>query len=141
MPKKKFNFSDIMMDTPPVVAGDPVVTVSKGGQLVIPRSLYTQYGLDGKAVKLVWDETKQALGLKEIFVEFESDAWNNKVMRLLKSDAKTGQMRVSIGRVLTRLGLAGLGFKDAPFGKYEPTGLEDDRTTYYVILKKANETV
>lgn len=140
MPKKqKFNFSDILMSAPDR-EDESVASVTKMGQLVIPRSTYTKYGLDGKAVKIVWDGEKKALGLMEIMVNFESSAWDKKTMRLLEANEKLGQLRVSVGRILSKVGASGQDYKKVPFGQYEDTF--SDRPIYYVLLKnKTNEVV
>lgn len=104
---KKLSFSNILMDAPLKEEGSATLSIQKNGQLTIPKTSVIKYGLNDAFIDIMWDSRKRALGLKRMNGEVLPDAEWTKTMRLLKVNPTTGQIQVSIGRILNRIGVSG----------------------------------
>lgn len=128
-----------MMDVPELTT-EHRISITRGGQMIIPRSTYAYFNMDGMMVKVQWDPIKKALALKQLFADFENTGgWDKKTMRQLKVNMSGKNIRVPIGRLLKNIGLLGKQYNSIVMEKYTDT--VDRRNYYYVILNKQNETV
>lgn len=138
MPRaRSFEFSSILIGKKrkDIEADKPVLSIYKNGQMLISRSANHTHGLDGRAVEFVYDEKKKALGMKHVMHTFESPSWDKQTMRLLKEKAGTGQIQVSVGRIMGAIGLGKIDFKGLAIEKYT-SFMDGPRDTFVMILKE-----
>ncbi len=135
---KKFNFTKILMNGGGAEKEDsrPTLSVYKNGQMVINRTANHTYGLDGKAVEILWDEETKALGFRKVETLSGGEGWT-KTMRILKADPKHGFIKVAVGRILSKIGkFEKATYAAMPLEVY--SDVMEKREIYYSIIRKKN---
>lgn len=125
---KKFNFAKIALNGPSAHEASPTASVYAHGQLVISRDALRAYGLLGKLVEILWDAEHRALGMR-IVSESLTPENQTKAMKVLEP-AKDGTVKVSIGRLLSKVGVLGEKHLGLPVEKYPE--LSSGYDIYYV---------
>lgn len=135
--EKKFYFSPISMSAPEdtYVGKTATISIFKNGQMFVPKLTVRKYNLDNTLVDILWDEKKRAFGLRRMDSLPEGE-WT-KTMRLLKTD-KQGNIKVAIGRIMTRIGIAGENYAGLEVGEYND--LMEKQQILYVVVPKQKKT-
>jgi hypothetical protein len=133
---KKFNFAKILMNGGGTAKEDtgPTMSLYKNGQVVLNRAANHTYGLDGKAIEILWDAETKAFGFRKVEHIPMSEGWT-KTMRILKADPKHGFIKVAVGKILSRIEhFEKVTYKAMPLEVY--VDVMEKREVYYSIIRK-----
>jgi hypothetical protein len=131
MREKKFHFQEIIKknEKPEI----KTASIYKNGQLVIPRGVVNEFGLDKTVVKFVFDPMKKALGFKKL--EGNLVGKLNRTTKMLRQN-KLGNVSVGVGRILKDAGFPVDNYPSLRLDTYND--IMERQTIHYMIIRKKN---